>query len=86
MNLVFAFVFLPLLTRPAAPRLATQGINLSVETCRPHYLYYNRFVTLFVPALLRGLTLAIGSALAGSGSVLGRRLQCSSRQDFPDGR
>jgi hypothetical protein len=31
-NLVFAFVFLPLLTRPAAPRLATWATNLSVET------------------------------------------------------
>lgn len=35
-NLVFAFVFLPLLTRPAAPRLATWATNLSVETYRPH--------------------------------------------------
>ncbi len=32
----FAFVFLPLLTRPAAPRLATCDINLPIETNRPH--------------------------------------------------
>ena len=32
----FAFVFLPLLTRPAVPRLATCDINLPIETNRPH--------------------------------------------------
>ena len=32
----FAFIVLPLLTRPAAPRLATQAINLPIETNRPH--------------------------------------------------
>ena len=49
MNLVFAFVFLPLLTRPAAPRLATWGSRLTVETCRPH-------MSLIVPQIQLSLT------------------------------
>lgn len=44
----FAFIVLPLLTRPAAPRLATQAINLPIETNRPHVRLTVVIITDFV--------------------------------------
>jgi hypothetical protein len=41
--------FLPLFTRPAAPRLANQAINLPVEANRPQVV--NLYYTYFEPGL-----------------------------------